>query len=255
MVADDVVGHEYTHGVTDYTSGLVYENESGAIDESFSDTWGEFVDLTNGAGTDTPAVRWLMGEDSWLGDFRDMADPPVRGDPDMMSSPHWYSGSNQSTFVHTNSGVGNKLVYLLTDGDTFNGQTVSGKGITYVADLYYVVQTSLITAGANYADLGSALEQAAVNLAWPVSWRNNLYRGCVAVEIAGDRDVYVAWDSACPSPNGALICPFPTVQEGVTAVFPGDQLFIKAGSYNETIIFDEIMTVNAWTGQVAIIGQ
>lgn len=54
--ADDVVAHELTHGFPQFTSNLIYAGPSGALNESFSDVWGEFVDLTNGAGTDTPAV-------------------------------------------------------------------------------------------------------------------------------------------------------------------------------------------------------
>ena len=61
--ADDVVGHELTHGVTESTSNLFYYYQSGAINESFSDVWGEFIDQTNGAGTDTARVKWLIGED------------------------------------------------------------------------------------------------------------------------------------------------------------------------------------------------
>src|SRR5262249_47028234 len=53
IIADDVTGHEVTHGVTASESGLKYENASGAINESFSDIWGEFIDLTNGRGNDT----------------------------------------------------------------------------------------------------------------------------------------------------------------------------------------------------------
>ena len=62
-LADDVVGHELTHGVTQYTSNLFYYYQSGAINESLSDVFGEFVDQTNGRGNDSAGVKWLMGED------------------------------------------------------------------------------------------------------------------------------------------------------------------------------------------------
>jgi Zn-dependent metalloprotease len=75
--ADDVVAHEYTHGVTSYESKLYYYYQSGAINESLSDVWGEFVDLTNGAGVDTSNVRWEMGESLPGGAGRSMSDPPV----------------------------------------------------------------------------------------------------------------------------------------------------------------------------------
>ncbi|MBL8252883.1 MAG: M4 family metallopeptidase, partial [Candidatus Competibacter sp.] len=102
--ADDVVGHELTHGVTSHESGLFYYYQSGAINESFSDVWGEFVDLTNGKGTDTPAVRWSMGEDvPGLGAIRSMINPPQFGDPDKMTSPNYYTGPEDNGGVHTNS--------------------------------------------------------------------------------------------------------------------------------------------------------
>ena len=77
-LADDVVAHELTHGVTQDTSNLFYYYQSGAINESFSDVWGELVDLVNGKGNDTAGVRWQLGEDiSGLGAIRNMQDPHV----------------------------------------------------------------------------------------------------------------------------------------------------------------------------------
>ena len=61
--ADDVVAHELTHGVTDYTSQLFYAFQSGAINEAFSDIMGEFMDQANGRGTDNATTKWQIGED------------------------------------------------------------------------------------------------------------------------------------------------------------------------------------------------
>jgi bacillolysin len=163
--ADDAVAHELTHGVTQYTANLFYYYQSGAINESLSDVFGEFVDLTNGAGTDTPAVRWLIGEDiPGVGAVRSMADPPAYEMPDKVSSPKYYKGSGDNGGVHTNSGVNNKAAYLMTDGGTFNGKTVKGLGITKVAKIYYEVQTRLLASGSNYNDLYNALYQGCSNL-------------------------------------------------------------------------------------------
>ena len=163
--ADDVVGHELTHGVTQHESGLYYYYQSGAINESLSDVWGEFVDLTNGSGTDMASVRWKMGEDfPGLGVIRDMADPPAFGDPDKMTSAHYYADIGDSGGVHENSGINNKAAYLITDGDTFNGKTVTGLGIDKAAQIYYEVQTNLLTSGSNYGDLYEALYQGCLNL-------------------------------------------------------------------------------------------
>ncbi|MER2584227.1 MAG: M4 family metallopeptidase, partial [Candidatus Competibacter sp.] len=163
--ADDVVGHELTHGVTQYESGLFYYYQSGAINESFSDVWGEFVDLTNGKGNDTPAVRWLMGEDiPGIGAIRSMNNPPLYNNPDKMTGGFYYTGADDQGGVHTNSGVNNKAAYLMTDGGSFNGLTVAGLGITKVAKIYYEAQTNLLTSGSDYADLYDALRQACSNL-------------------------------------------------------------------------------------------
>ncbi|NOH14772.1 MAG: choice-of-anchor D domain-containing protein, partial [Chloroflexi bacterium] len=166
--ADDVVGHELTHGVTDFESNLFYYYQSGAINEALSDIFGEFVDLTNGKGDDSAGVRWLIGEDGTL--LRDMQDPPVYLDPDKVSSNHYYEGDADSGFfgdnggVHTNSGVVNKAAYLLTDGDYFNFHTVNGLGIDKVAAIFYEAQTNLLTTASDFNDLYFILPQACTNL-------------------------------------------------------------------------------------------
>jgi len=168
--ADDVIGHELTHGVTDYESHLFYYYQSGAINESFSDVWGEFVDQTDGLGTDTPAVKWYMGEDATgMGAIRNMKNPPEFGDPDWIGSPNYYCANvdawnNDNGGVHTNSGVNNKAAYLMTDGDFFNGQTIVGLGITKVAKIYYEVNTNLFTSAGDYQDLYDDLQQACTTL-------------------------------------------------------------------------------------------
>jgi len=177
--ADDVVGHEMTHAVTDYESRLFYFYQSGAINESFSDVWGEFIDQTNSYDGSGGNVQWMHGEDLADGAGRNMQDPPnppypcVIPDcsgaqnarqPDKMSSAYYYTGTSDNGGVHINSGLGNKAAYLMTQGGTFNGQTVTGLGITKVAKIYYEVQTNLVTSGADYADLYDALYQACLNL-------------------------------------------------------------------------------------------
>jgi len=164
--ADDVVAHEMTHGVTEHESNLIYYNQSGAINESFSDIWGEFVDLTNGRGNDAPSVRWKIGEDlpPEIGVIRDMSDPTVFGDPDRMLSSNYWNHQCDNGGVHINSGIGNKTAYLMTDGDSFNGKTVAGIGISKVAKILYEAQTNLLTTSSDYNDLADALQQACTNL-------------------------------------------------------------------------------------------
>lgn len=94
LLLDDVVCHEFTHGVSDYESHLFFEKEPGAIDESFSDMWGEWFDQTYAYDDygydddDSPGSKWLIAEDL-TNSFRDMADPPQKNDPDRYKGPNW----------------------------------------------------------------------------------------------------------------------------------------------------------------------
>jgi Zn-dependent metalloprotease len=168
--ADDVVAHELTHGVTEDESQLFYIMQSGAINESLSDVWGELIDQWNGTGTDTANVKWLMGEDvPKIGAIRSMKNPPAFGHPDSMLSSRYYCGLKDNGGVHRNSGVNNKAAYLLTDGDTFNGYTINGLGIERVAKLYYEVQTNRLTSASDHQDLADALYQGCLDLVGSVT--------------------------------------------------------------------------------------
>ncbi|MEI6689762.1 MAG: M4 family metallopeptidase [Thermoleophilia bacterium] len=165
--ADDVVGHELTHGVTDYTSKLIYWYQPGAINEAMSDIMGEFVDLSNpgtSPRTDTAANRWLLGEDLPIGAIRDMENPPTYGDPDKVTSPNFFTGEADNGGVHTNSGVANKTAFLIADGATFNGQTVAGIGLTKSAWLWYQTELTLRFAS-GFADLADTLDASCATLA------------------------------------------------------------------------------------------
>ena len=119
-----------THGVTERTSDLVYWGQSGAINESISDIMGEIVDHRNVDPGDSP-TNWALGEDLPIaGDPRTCQDPTVFGDPDQTSSPFYVKQTatpySDEDGVHSNSGVGNKTFYLISQGGTFNGQTITG---------------------------------------------------------------------------------------------------------------------------------
>ncbi len=118
----DVMAHELAHGVTDFTSDLIYKNESGALNEAFSDMLGagaEFYAHANGLEPGGLLPDWLMAEDIDLtGDaepgFRNMRDPEEDGDPDHYGER--YTGINDNGGVHTNSGIPNHAFYLLVNG-------------------------------------------------------------------------------------------------------------------------------------------
>jgi Zn-dependent metalloprotease len=110
----DVVGHEITHGVVGSTSGLVYEYQSGALNESFSDFFGATIEGDN----------WLIGEDllSPSGKaLRNMAAPRDAydgGQPAHFSEYRSLPKSNDQGGVHIYSGIPNRAMYLLSAGLT-----------------------------------------------------------------------------------------------------------------------------------------
>ncbi len=161
--AADVVGHEMTHGVTNYTSKLFYYMQSGALSEAFSDIWGEFIDQTY---IHDPNDDWLMGENVPGGAVRSMKDPTLFQNPDKMSSNFYVCGTDDNGGVHTNSGVGNKAAYLMVAGGSFNGKTITPLpgGMVEVAKIFYEVQTNMFTSASDYADLYYDMQQACSNL-------------------------------------------------------------------------------------------
>ncbi|HEY7255965.1 MAG TPA: M4 family metallopeptidase [Solirubrobacterales bacterium] len=174
MVTDDITGHELTHGVDASESNLFYYYQSGALDEALADIFGELFDLslpTYSGHVDTPEDRWLIGEDSALGPIRDLSDPPSHGQPDRTGDTEDWAFNPDTDFekgdnggVHTNSGVGGKAAFLMTDGGSFNGQTVTGLGEEKTLQITYDVSTNMLTSASDYQDYGNDLRQACSDL-------------------------------------------------------------------------------------------
>jgi len=267
FTVDDVIAHEVSHGVTRYTSGLIYANASGAINESMSDIFGELMDLTNGSGSDGANDRWRIGEDLGAA-IRNMKDPGSFGDPDRLTSPLYVPAvdtpnlGNDFGGVHTNSGVSNKLCFLLVDGDTLNGQTVTAVGITATAELFYEANAFLLTSTGGWSDLYNSLRQAAINLGWTLPQRNNLVRACMAVEIAGSALVYADPFAICAE-TGAPICIFPlglgparTLGSAMNIAQTGDTVVMWPGIFHEGLVTFEngkLITLKAGGGTVTIL--
>ncbi|HFA51111.1 MAG TPA: T9SS type A sorting domain-containing protein [Bacteroidetes bacterium] len=168
LVSLDICGHELTHGVTENSAALVYQNESGALNESFSDIFGEAVENYATGSND-----WRMGEQIGAGGtggaLRNMANPNEFGDPDTYNGTNWYTGSADNGGVHTNSGVQNKWFYILTAGETGtndlgNSYSVTGLGIANAASVAYRNLTVYLNANSNYAAARAGAIQAAVDL-------------------------------------------------------------------------------------------
>jgi bacillolysin len=134
--AIDVLAHEYTHGVTDYTSNLIYSNESGALNEAFSDIMSIGVEFYQQQAGDGPLkADYLEGEDAWrpgkpgsLSGIRSFVRPTDYGHPDHYSIR--YLGSDDGGGVHINSSIANHAFYLAVEGgkNATSGLSVTGVG-------------------------------------------------------------------------------------------------------------------------------
>lgn len=165
----DIVAHELTHGVTDYSSTLIYRNESGALNEAFSDIMGTSVEFFfQPAGSPAREADYLIGEDVIRpGGIRSMANPAQFGDPDHYRRR--YVGTADNGGVHTNSGIANHAFYLAVEGGTnrTSGMRVDGVGSgnrEQIEKVFYRAFTLLLPANATFAVARAACEQAARDL-------------------------------------------------------------------------------------------
>lgn len=139
-ITTDIFAHEFAHAVINESSDLIYANQSGALNESFADIMGARAD-----------GNWTVAEE--LGTFRSLSNPPAFGDPDHMSEYTSSCNPADNGCVHTNSGIQNKVAWLLGAGGTHpdTGMAVESIGTGPMASLAFAVMTSL-PSGAQIAD-------------------------------------------------------------------------------------------------------
>lgn len=178
MVADDIVSHEWTHAYTMMTHNLFYRFQPGAINEAYSDIFGEIADRLNDRGSDLPdhrrtdggcpwtdsSLRWLIGEDASVGVFRDMWNPACFGDPTRVSDSRYACGENDSGGVHTNCGIPSHAFALATDGGVFNGIEVTGIGLTRAAHVWWRAMSVYQTPTTDFPDHADLIELACADL-------------------------------------------------------------------------------------------
>ena len=184
LATDDVVAHEWAHGYTQHTQELIYAYQPGALNESYSDIFGEAVDLINGAGLDEPnalrpvdtctdtgtSVRWLIGEDTQGlgGAIRDMWDPTCMANPGRVGDFEYFCIFDGEFFdnggVHLNSGVPNHAFALLVDGGTYNGQAIASIGLGKALAIYWRAMTVYQGQVSGFAEHAVALEASCEDL-------------------------------------------------------------------------------------------
>lgn len=180
-----VVGHEFTHGVNNYTANLHGYFETGALSESYSDIFGITIQakMLNGGATD-----WIMSNDipNDIQNTRSLSNPkslgthftgsfdvngnPVYGlgQPDTYGATYFYSGGDNVDFggVHINCSVQNYWYYLLCNGgsgtnDLNNAYAVNGVGMTRASQIAYYALTSMLMGSSQYSDSREATVEAA----------------------------------------------------------------------------------------------
>lgn len=152
--AIDVTAHEFTHGITRSSmSGTLYQNETGAINEAYSDILGNLCEMINGYTTDT---QWLLGENSGQ-PMRSMSSPGDFQQPVSTSDPYYVPPTDNPDFmlndyggVHTNNSLVNQMAYLLhTSGMTLEQQKA-----------LWLTSIELMTPQAGYEELLAVLHMS-----------------------------------------------------------------------------------------------
>ena len=246
-LADDVDAHELTHAVTERSAALFYYMQSGALNESFSDIFGETVDLTNGAGDDSPGVRWSVGEElPVFGAVRNMMDPSQSpfGDPARVGdSSHFKcfdSGFDDAGGVHSNSGVPNHAFALMVDGGTYNGQTVTGIGLTKAGKIQYRALTEYLISSSDFLDDYVAIQQSCQDL---IGMAGITAGDCTEVKQALDAvEMSNPWPCDPAPAADPVVCP---IGQGPVDLFFDDFENRTSGKWSTSI---QTGPVNHWTG-------
>jgi bacillolysin len=171
--AFDVVAHEWTHGVTDFTSKLIYRDESGALNEAFSDIMAASMEYYYyPAGPDRDQADWLIAEDVFLaspGYLRSLSNPSVKGHPDHYSLRRFIGTSTDDGGVHFNVTIATHAFYLAVAGgrNRVSGVNVPGVGLSNIERMeriFYRAFTQLMGPNSQFSDARRATLQAATDL-------------------------------------------------------------------------------------------
>jgi Zn-dependent metalloprotease len=172
----DVIGHELTHGVTQYTTNLAYHNQSGALNESISDVFGSMI-KQKALNQSVDAADWLIGAGLFIPKdgvnrtaLRSMAAPGTAYDdpssigsdpqPGHMDDYKSLPDTPQGDFggVHINSGIPNKAFYEAAMAFGGNAWDFAGK-VWYMA-----ITNGSVSSTATFADFRDATVAAAATL-------------------------------------------------------------------------------------------
>lgn len=166
--AIDVIGHELTHGVTQYEAKLAYANQPGALNESFSDVFGSLVKQRT-RREDVRAADWLIGAGLFAASIRGKAlrslqapgtaydDPRLGRDPQPAHMRDYDRTTDDNGGVHINSGIPNHAFYLAA-------MDIGGFAWEKSGRVWYLALADQLSRMANFSDGAAATVAAAMDL-------------------------------------------------------------------------------------------
>jgi len=201
-VSLDVIGHELTHGVTQYTAALQYSGQSGALNESMSDVFGTMVKQWR-LGQTVDQADWLIGAGLLTTQVRGVAlrsmkdpgsaydDPQLGKDPQPKFMKDYVNTSDDNGGVHINSGIPNYAFYLAAAAIGGNSWEKTGK-------IWYETLTKRLTPSADFQAAADGTASAAGDL--------------FGANSAEQKAVVDAWSKAGIAPAGSRTLKAPGVR-------------------------------------------
>jgi Zn-dependent metalloprotease len=167
-IAIDVIGHELTHGVTQFEAKLVYLQQSGALNESMSDVFGSLVKQYQRNQTAAEA-DWIIGEGLFTSNVNGVGirsmkapgtaydDPVIGKDPQPAHMKDYVNTISDNGGVHINSGIPNRAFYI-------TALELGGKAWERAGQIWYVTLRDRLTANSKFQDCANLTFQIAGQL-------------------------------------------------------------------------------------------
>jgi Zn-dependent metalloprotease len=172
-ISIDVIGHELTHGVVQFEAGLIYQDESGALNESFADVFGSLVkqyslkqtvdqaDWLIGAGLLAPGVNGTALR-SLKAPGTAYDDPMLGKDPQPAHYTNRFQGSQDNGGVHINSGIPNRAFYLAAT-------VIGGSAWEKTGKIWYIALRDVLRSKSNF----NSAAKATINVAGQLYGQNS----------------------------------------------------------------------------------
>jgi len=164
----DVIGHELTHGVTQYEAALEYDGQAGALNESFSDVFGSLV-KQYALKQKADKADWLIGAGLFTNKIKGIAlrsmkkpgsaydDPTIGKDPQPGHMKNYVDTTSDNGGVHINSGIPNRAFYLAAI-------ELGGYAWEKAGEIWYIALTERLRERSNFQTAANSTHEVAGTL-------------------------------------------------------------------------------------------